>query len=341
MCWLNKKQTVLIFIFLVSYFLGIAQTSLTTERKQIFDYDWKFFLGDTASAGLKDFNDKSWRNLDLPHDWSIEGKINHKNATGIAGGYFPAGIGWYRKSFSVPGEWKGRNVSVYFEGVYMNSEVFINGKSLGIYPYGYSSFSYDLSPYLEYGKDNVIAVRVDNSQQVNCRWYSGSGIYRHVWMIAVDPVHVKHWGVSITTPEVSTKKAKAEIQRVTEAGAKLLQAGRSVIVHTTRSGSDARIAAKLKNNTAKILGTALGKVLRGALEQSKVRRLCIAGGDTSSFAARALGIEALEMIAPLTPGAPLCRAFAPGSSADGLEVVFKGGQVGVENYFGIVKNGKT
>jgi uncharacterized protein YgbK (DUF1537 family) len=113
-----------------------------------------------------------------------------------------------------------------------------------------------------------------------------------------------------------------------------------VIIHTTKSGSDKRIAAKLKNNTAQILGTALGKVLRGALAQSKVRRLCIAGGDTSSFAARALGIEALEMIAPLTPGAPLCRAFAPDSPADGLEVVFKGGQVGAENYFGIVKRGK-
>ena len=138
----------------------------------------------------------------------------------------------------------------------------------------------------------------------------------------------------------TSKSSELEIQSATEAAAKLLHAGRSVIVHTTKSGSDKRIAAKLKNNTAKILGAALGKVLRGALEQSKVRRLCIAGGDTSSFAARALGIEALEMIAPLTPGAPLCRVFAPGSPADGLEVVFKGGQVGAENYFGIVKCGK-
>jgi uncharacterized protein YgbK (DUF1537 family) len=136
------------------------------------------------------------------------------------------------------------------------------------------------------------------------------------------------------------KKSGIEIRRVTEATVRLLKSGRSVIAHTTRSGSDKRIAAKLKSNTAKILGTALGKVLRGVLEQSKVQRLCIAGGDTSSFAARALGIEALQMIAPLTPGAPLCRAFAPGSPADGLEVVFKGGQVGAENYFGIVKSGK-
>ena len=139
---------------------------------------------------------------------------------------------------------------------------------------------------------------------------------------------------------VSSTKASLEIQRATNTATKLINAGRSVIVHTTRSGSDRRIAAKLGNNTAKILGAALGEVLRGTLGQSKVRRVCIAGGDTSSYAARALGIEALEMIAPLTPGAPLCRVIAPGSPADGLEIVFKGGQVGGEDYFGIVLKGK-
>ncbi len=137
------------------------------------------------------------------------------------------------------------------------------------------------------------------------------------------------------------KTSVKEIKRATGVAAAWLNAGRSVIVHTTRSGSDKRIAATLRGNTAKILGTALGNVLRGALEQSKVRRLCIAGGDTSSYAARALGIEALEMIAPLTPGAPLCRAFAPKSLADGCEVVFKGGQVGAENYFQIVLQGNS
>jgi uncharacterized protein YgbK (DUF1537 family) len=142
-----------------------------------------------------------------------------------------------------------------------------------------------------------------------------------------------------TSALASAKNTGREIQRATDSAVSFLASGRSVMVHTTRNGSDKRIAAKLKNSTAKILGSALGKVLRGALAQSKVQRLCIVGGDTSSFAARALGIEALEMIAPLTPGAPLCRAFAPGSPADGLEVVFKGGQVGGENYFGIVKTG--
>jgi len=205
-------RMVLLLLLLTTCLSGYAQKQASFERKQLFDYNWKFFLGDTASAKMKNFNDMAWRTLDLPHDWSIEGKIEHKNPTGIAGGFFPTGIGWYRKSFTVPAEWKGKSISVYFEGVYMKSEVFINGKSLGVYPYGYSSFSYDLSPYLDYGKENIIAVRVDNAQQVNCRWYSGSGIYRHVWIITADPVHVAQWGVAISTPEVTQKKAVVRIK---------------------------------------------------------------------------------------------------------------------------------
>jgi len=191
---------------------SLAQKQNGIERKQLFDYNWKFIRGDEASAKSRDFNDAGWRSLDLPHDWSIEGKINPKNPTSGAGGYFPAGIGWYRKTFAAPVEWKGKSVSVYFEGVYMNSEVFINGKSLGVRPYGYSSFSYDLSPYLDFNKENVIAVRVDNSQQINSRWYSGSGIYRHVWMKVSNPVHADDWGMVITTPEVSSKRASVRIK---------------------------------------------------------------------------------------------------------------------------------
>jgi uncharacterized protein YgbK (DUF1537 family) len=135
------------------------------------------------------------------------------------------------------------------------------------------------------------------------------------------------------------KDGAREMLRATAAAAALLRAGRSVIVHTTRRGADKHVAGRLKHGAARVLGTALGEVLRRTLEQAKVKRLCIGGGDTASFAARALGVEALEMIAPLTLGAPLCRVSAPGSPADGLEVVFKGGQVGPENYFGIVKQG--
>ncbi|AYL95534.1 glycoside hydrolase family 2 TIM barrel-domain containing protein [Mucilaginibacter celer] len=214
------KTITIAILFLVYSMLSFAQLPGAIMRKQLFDYDWKFNPGDDSLARLRDFNDKPWRNLDLPHDWSIEGKVSLKNPTGGAGGYFPAGIGWYRKTFRAPPEWKEKEVSVYFEGVYMNAEVFINGKSLGIRPYGYSSFSYDLSPYLDFDKENVIAVRVDDSQQVNCRWYSGSGIYRHVWLNITNPVHIAGWGVAVTTPEVSPKQAsvlvKAKVKNQTD-----------------------------------------------------------------------------------------------------------------------------
>jgi len=237
-------------------FLCFAQTTLaqTNIRKQSFDDSWKFFLGDTAAAGSKDFDDKSWRSLDLPHDWSIEGSVSPKNPTKGAGGYFPAGIGWYRKSFKVPDEWKGRNISIYFEGVYMNAEVFINGRSLGIRPYGYSSFSYDLSPYLDPGHENIIAVRVDNSKHVNSRWYSGSGIYRHVWMVVTDPVHVVNWGVKVATPEVSSKSATVQIKTLVknETGA-----SRDIILRTRIQAANARdiaghqVSVKLSPNSEK------------------------------------------------------------------------------------------
>ncbi|WEA00468.1 sugar-binding domain-containing protein [Mucilaginibacter sp. SJ] len=203
------KNTTIVILLLAYSVVSFAQSS---GRKQQFDYNWKFSLGDDSLARLRDFNDNAWRNLDLPHDWSIEGSVSPKNPTGGAGGYFPAGIGWYRKTFKVAPEWKGESISVYFEGVYMNSEVFINGKSLGVRPYGYSSFRYDLSPYLDFNKENVIAVRVDNSQQINSRWYSGSGIYRHVWIDATNPLHVADWGVAITTPEVSSKQASVQVK---------------------------------------------------------------------------------------------------------------------------------
>lgn len=205
-------------VYAIAFFLfadcisGSAQNQNIYERKQLFDDHWKFFPGDTAAASQVDYNDTNWRKLDLPHDWSIEGGISPKSPTAGGGGYFPAGKGWYRKSFSIPQEWKAKKVSVYFEGVYMNSEVFVNGKSMGVYPYGYSSFSYDLTPYLVFDKENVIAVRVDNSQHVNSRWYSGSGIYRHVWMMVTDPVHIAQWGVDITTPEVTSRKAIVQVK---------------------------------------------------------------------------------------------------------------------------------
>ncbi len=181
-------------------------------RKQLFDNGWRFALGDSTAASAAAYDDSAWRLLDLPHDWSIEGTIAADAPMGNDGGYFPAGIGWYRKTFQVPADYRDRKIGIYFEGVYMNAEVFINGTSLGVWPYGYSSFFYDLTPHIRVGEANVVAVRVDNSQQKNCRWYSGSGIYRHVWLTVTDKVHIDHWGMFVTTPEVSKEKATVKVQ---------------------------------------------------------------------------------------------------------------------------------
>jgi beta-galactosidase len=233
-----RVYTLMLFL-IVSGISGVAQGQGIYERKQLFDNDWKFFPGDTAAASIANYNDSTWRKLDLPHDWSIEGEIAPKNPTAGGGGYFSAGKAWYRKSFNVPAERKTKKVSIYFEGVYMNSEVFINGKSLGIYPYGYSSFSYDLTPYIVFGKENVIAVRVDNSQHLNSRWYSGSGIYRHVWMMVTDPVHVAQWGVSIATPQVTSQKATVQIKTLVKNETSSAQ---QVVVKTSLLNKDSKTA---------------------------------------------------------------------------------------------------
>ncbi|MFV0607469.1 MAG: sugar-binding domain-containing protein [Niabella sp.] len=201
---------VLIFIFFCN--VVKAQEKIGKNRKQLFDYDWRFALGNNANAGSLNFDDKNWRQLNLPHDWSIEGRIDALNPMGNDGGYFPSGIGWYRKEFKVPSNLKGKQIGIYFEGVYMNAEVFINGKSLGVWPYGYSSFFFDLTPYIRFDANNMIAVKVDNSQQKNSRWYSGSGIYRHVWLTVTNPISIDQWGVFVTTPAVSKQQSTVQVK---------------------------------------------------------------------------------------------------------------------------------
>ena len=178
-----------------------------------FDFDWRFIPGDPQGASGTGFNDSSWRLLDLPHDWSIEGTVSRDAPTGGSGGYLPAGIGWYRKHFTVRKEDLRMNHRILFDGVYMNSDVWVNGKHLGNYPFGYNSFWYNLDDNLKAG-ENIIAVRVDNSKQPASRWYSGSGIYRHVWLIKTNKVHIPQWGIYITTPQVTEKLAtvSAEIR---------------------------------------------------------------------------------------------------------------------------------
>jgi beta-galactosidase len=176
------------------------------------DAGWKFFLGDPADAEAPRFADASWRAVDLPHDWSIEGKPE-KDAPGGAGeGFYQGGIGWYRKSFRAPAAWKGKRVTIEFDGVYRDATVYLNGHKLGTHAYGYTAFSFDLTQALDFAGPNLLAVRVDNSAQPNSRWYSGSGIYRHVRVVVTNPVHVAHWGVFVTTPEATATSAKVAIR---------------------------------------------------------------------------------------------------------------------------------
>jgi beta-galactosidase len=194
------------FIFLFSQCAPKMNTGRTVLN---FDKDWKFQLGDTAGAEQLNFNDSSWRTLNVPHDWSIEGQFSESNPATPGGGALPGGVGWYRKTFTVsPSDLRGC-VFIDFDGVYENSEVWINGHSVGKRFYGYSSFRYELTPYLNSGNTkNVLAVRVDNSQQPNSRWYSGSGIYRNVWLVKTGKTHIKHWGTYVTTPEITPDSAK-------------------------------------------------------------------------------------------------------------------------------------
>lgn len=188
--------------------------SVSAQRQVInFNRDWKFFLGDVATAKEAAFNDKDWRLLNLPHDWSIEGPFSKDYPTTFNQGALPAGIGWYRKSFTIPLSALHKQVFINFDGVYRNSEVWINGHYLGKRPYGYSSFRYDLKPYLHVGDEaNVLAVRVDNSTQPSSRWYTGSGIYRKVWLEITSPVAVGHWGIFVTTPVAGAERAIVNIQ---------------------------------------------------------------------------------------------------------------------------------
>jgi len=176
--------------------------------RESFNQQWSFFLGTPEKAEDPDFDDSGWRLLNLPHDWSIEGKFSGDNPATPGGGALPGGTGWYRKSFTLPASAEGKKVFIDFDGVYCNSEVWINGQYLGIRPNGYISFRYELTPYLRFGSSkNVIAVKVDNSRQPNSRWYSGSGIYRNVWLVTTGNVYIDNWGTYITTPEITSNEA--------------------------------------------------------------------------------------------------------------------------------------
>lgn len=187
-----KNIILLLFAILMSL-------NASARDRQSFDSGWLFMLGDDVSMSKPGYDDSGWRHLNLPHDWAIEGDFRDGNPSGAGGGALPGGIGWYRKHFTLSADQlKDTKYWLAFDGVYMNSTVYVNGKDVGHRPYGYSSFEYDITKELKAG-DNVIAVKVDNSDQPNSRWYSGCGIYRHVWLTTTAPIHFDHWGIHVAT----------------------------------------------------------------------------------------------------------------------------------------------
>ncbi len=196
--------------------------ALAAAREVLFDDGWRFFRGDAPGADRARFDDSSWRALDLPHDWSIEnlpagdpangsGPFDKELSAGkVSTGWVVGGTGWYRKRFRLAGLGEDRRVEVRFDGAYMDTDVWLNGRLLGHQPYGYSSFALDLTPYLDRDGENVLAVRVKNEGQ-NSRWYSGSGLYRHVWVTTTGPLRVPLWGVAITTPAASAASAAVSV----------------------------------------------------------------------------------------------------------------------------------
>ena len=196
---------------LIPFFIGmctLAQTTTQVRNQTNFNFGWKFKLGDAPERRATNYDDSQWKDLNVPHDWSIEGDYQPDAYLGFRTGFFPEGIGWYRKHFTVDASKKNKQFIIQFDGVYRNSQVWVNGKYCGNRPYGYATFQYDITSHLKFGEDNVVAVRVDNSIPASSRWYAGSGIYRNVHLIETNFVHFREMdGIYITTPVAEKDKA--------------------------------------------------------------------------------------------------------------------------------------
>ncbi len=209
------NQSRLVLTVFVCFFLCRIATAQT--QNLLFDPGWKFHRGGAQGAEAPGFDDSGWRSVDLPHDWSIEdlpgtpSPFSRDAVSQVSGGFTTGGTGWYRKTFEVGAGQNGKRFIIRFDGIYMNSRIWINGVDVGNHPYGYTSFWFDITQYILPGKQNVVAVKVRNEGE-NSRWYSGSGIYRHVWLKISEPVHIGEWGISITTPDVSAESARVNIK---------------------------------------------------------------------------------------------------------------------------------
>ena len=220
-----RMNRILLALGLLASMHALAQSK--PPRTRLFDSDWRFIKDSTIQAEQPTYNDATWRKLDLPHDWSIEdlpdqnpdqvsGPFSRASVGNTSTGYTVGGTGWYRKSFTLTASEINKVIWLQFDGAYTETDVWLNGHHLGYHPYGYTPFSYELTPYLlPPGQTNVLAVRVKNLGQ-NSRWYTGSGIYRHVWLTVTSPIHIAPLGVSITTPKISAQSAQIRLRTTIE-----------------------------------------------------------------------------------------------------------------------------
>lgn len=219
--------------------IAAPNTPLPARVTTSFDADWRFLKAGAPGAEQPGFDDAAWRTVSVPHDWSIEGPFDKNNPTSGAGAFLPAGIGWYRRRFTLPAADARRRVFVDFDGVMAHSDVWINGFHLSKRPNGYVGFRDELTGHLHFGPKaaNVLAVRADNAAQPASRWYAGAGIYRHVRLIVTDSVHLAHWGIFVTTPHVASDRAVVVVQ---SAVVNQFAAARPIALQMTVMGPDGR-----------------------------------------------------------------------------------------------------
>jgi beta-galactosidase len=256
----KNGSDILILLVVMLSMASCSYPEKDVRMTESFNENWSFSLTDDEAAATIGFNDSTWRKLNLPHDWSIEGSFSEKNPATPGGGALPGGIGWYRKAFLLPESDSVKNIFIDFDGVYRNSKVYINNHLLGVRPSGYISFRYDLTPFLNFGKTkNVIAVRVDNSEQPNSRWYSGSGIYRNVWLVKTGKIFIDHWGTYITTPKIENDSAQVVIL--------------SKVRNTSSLEAELKINTSLCNATGKVVASTKSELSLPGNSSKEVQQL--------------------------------------------------------------------
>jgi beta-galactosidase len=297
----------------------LVTSSLSSNTPVLFDFNWRFHRGGALGAERADFDDSAWKKIDLPHDWSIEdlpGTLSpfHPDAVGqVSTGFTTGGTGWYRKSFFINRVQTGKHVIIQFDGIYMNADIWLNGNYLGNHPYGYTSFWYDITEFLKFGEQNILAVQVKNEGQ-NSRWYTGSGIYRHVWLKITGPIRIAQWGTCITTPEVTADSAKVIIKTRTN--------------NTTDKPAEIALVTKLMNSEG--------------MEKAAIKSSGITGAGKSFEFSQISTINAPDLWSIDSPllYTAVIEVYCEGVLADKLETPFGIRSVSFSSEKGFLLNGK-